>query len=34
MLVFFMFPHKQREEELLEEYHTLDSHIPADLASV
>jgi hypothetical protein len=28
MLVFFMFPHKQREEELLAEYHTLDSGAP------
>ncbi len=25
LLVFFLFPRKQREEELLEEYHTLDS---------
>jgi DHA2 family multidrug resistance protein-like MFS transporter len=25
ILVFFMFPHKQQEEELLAEYHTLDS---------
>jgi MFS transporter, DHA2 family, multidrug resistance protein len=25
MLVFFMFPHKQREEDLLAEYHALDS---------
>jgi hypothetical protein len=24
-LVFFMFPKKQREEELLAEYHTLDT---------
>ncbi len=25
VLVFFMFPHKQREEELLTEYHTFDT---------
>jgi DHA2 family multidrug resistance protein-like MFS transporter len=25
ILVFFMFPHKEREEDLLSEYHTLDS---------
>jgi MFS transporter, DHA2 family, multidrug resistance protein len=30
LLVFFMFPHKQREEELLEEYHALDSAGPAE----